>query len=97
MEIKLCVGILPYFYLMLGWINKLQTNEDWVTLLILLAFYLIVFLYKRNPSQLTFFLKSWKINNFSIIYKKEKLPKVPEKGENEMTVRVCIHDIYCNW
>ena len=75
MEIKLCVGILPYFYLMFGWINKLQTNEDWVTLLILLAFYLIVFLYKRYPSQLTFFLKSWKINNFSIIYKKEKFFK----------------------
>ena len=72
MEIKLCVRILPYFYFMFQFINKLRLNEDWVTLLILLVFFLIVSLYKRNPSQIVILLKFWKINSFSIINQKEK-------------------------
>ena len=72
MEIKLCVRILPYFYFMFQFINKLRLNEDWVTLLILLVFFLIVSLYKRNPSQTVILLKFWKINSFSIINQKEQ-------------------------
>ena len=71
MAIKLCVRILPYFYFMFESINKLRQNEDWVTLLILLIFFLIVSLYKRNPSQTTNFLKFWKINSISIIHEKD--------------------------
>ncbi len=63
--------ILPYFYFMFESINKLRQNEDWVTLLILLIFFLIVSLYKRNPSQTTNFLKFWKINSISIIHEKD--------------------------
>ena len=72
MEIKLCVRILPYFYFMFELINKLRQNEDWVTLLILLVFFLIVSLYRRNPNQTNILLKFWKINRFSIINQKEQ-------------------------
>ena len=72
MEIKLCVRILPYFYFMFELINKLRQNEDWVTFLILFVFFLIVSLYKINPSQTTLLLKFWKINNLSIINQKEQ-------------------------
>lgn len=72
MEIKLSVRILPYFYLMFELINKLRQNEDWVTFLIILVFFLIVSLYKINPSQTTILFKFWKINSFSIINKKEQ-------------------------
>ena len=53
-------------------INKSGQNEDWVTMLILLVFFLIVSLYKRNPSKITLLLKFWKINNLSIINQKEQ-------------------------
>ena len=53
-------------------INKSGQNEDWVTILILLVFFLIVSLYKINPSQTTLLLKFWKINNLSIINQKEQ-------------------------
>ena len=72
MEIKLSVGILPYFYLMFKLIDKLRLNEDWVTFLIILVFFLIVSLRKINPSQTTILFKFWKINSFSIINKKEQ-------------------------
>jgi len=72
MEIKLCVRILPYFYFMFELIDKLRQNEDWVTLLILLVFFLIVSLYRRNPNQTNILLKFWKINRFSIINQKEQ-------------------------
>ena len=64
--------ILPYFYFMFESVNKLRQNEDWVTLLILLVFFLIVSLYKRNTGQTTSFLKFWKFNGFSIIHEKNK-------------------------
>ena len=64
--------ILPYFYFMFESVNKLRPNEDWVTLIILLVFFLIVSLYKRNTGQTTFFLKFWKINSFSNIHEKNK-------------------------
>ena len=72
MEIKLSVRILPYFYFMFESVNKLGKNEDWVTLLILLVFFLIVSLYRINSGKSTFFLKFWKINRFSIIHEKNK-------------------------
>ena len=53
-------------------INKSGQNEDWVTILILLVFFLIVSLYKINPSQKSLLLKFWKINNLSIINQKEQ-------------------------
>ena len=72
MAIKLCVRILPYFYFMFESINKLGQNEDWITFLILLVFFLIVSLYKRNPSQTIIFFKFWEINSSSIIHEKDK-------------------------
>ena len=71
MEIKLCVRILPYFYFMFESINELRQNEDWVTLILLLVFFLIVYLYKRNPIKTTNLFKFWKINSFSIINEKD--------------------------
>jgi len=57
---------------MFEYVNKLRQNEDWVTLLILLVFFLIVFLYRRNTRQTNFILKFWKINSFSNIHEKNK-------------------------
>ncbi|PDH45940.1 MAG: hypothetical protein CND43_01910 [Flavobacteriales bacterium MED-G15] len=72
MEINLCVRILPYFYFMFEWIDKLKTNQDWVTFLFLLIFFFVVFLFKRNSKQFSHFLKFWKVGSYLKIYSKDK-------------------------
>jgi len=57
---------------MFRWIYRSRPNDDWVTLILILVFFLIVFLYKKNSNKLVNFFKFWNINNYKLTLEIEK-------------------------
>ena len=57
---------------MFQWIEKLQPQQDWITIILILVFALCVYLYKRNPHQFGLLVSFWEIKTFFNIYEKEK-------------------------
>ena len=57
---------------MFQWIEKLQPQQDWITIIMILVFALCVYLYKRNPHQFKLLVSFWKSKTYFNIYEKEK-------------------------
>ncbi len=53
-------------------IYRSRPNDDWVTLILILVFFLIVYLYKKNSIKLLNFFKFWNINNHKLTLEIEK-------------------------
>ncbi|MBL6666150.1 MAG: DUF4271 domain-containing protein [Flavobacteriaceae bacterium] len=57
---------------MFQWTEKLQSQQDWITILIVLIFGLSMYLYNRNPHQFKLLVSFWKSKIYFNIYDKEK-------------------------
>lgn len=57
---------------MFKWIYRSRPNDDWVTLILIFVFFLLVFLYKKNSKKLVNFFKFWNINNYKLTLEIEK-------------------------
>lgn len=57
---------------MFQWTEKLQSQQDWITVLIVLIFGLSMYLYNRNPHQFKLLVSFWKSKIYFNIYDKEK-------------------------
>ena len=57
---------------MFQWTEKLQSQQDWITVLIVLIFGLSMYLYNRNPHQFKLLVSFWKSKIYLNIYDKEK-------------------------
>lgn len=57
---------------MFQWTEKIQLQQDWITVLIILIFTLSVYLFKRNPHQFKLLLCFWRSKRYFNIYDKEK-------------------------
>ncbi len=57
---------------MFQWTEKFQTQQDWITVLIILIFTLSVYLLNRNPHQFKILVCFWKFKSYFNIYDKEK-------------------------
>ena len=57
---------------MFQWTEKIQPQQDWITVLIILIFTLSVFLFKRNPHQFKLLVYFWRSKSYFNIYDKER-------------------------
>ena len=57
---------------MFQWNEKIQANQDWITLSIILIFMLCVYIYKRNTHQFKLLISFWNYKSYFKIYDKEK-------------------------
>jgi hypothetical protein len=57
---------------MFQWTEKIQLQQDWITVLIILIFTLSVYLFNRNPHQFKLLVCFWRSKSYFNIYDKEK-------------------------
>lgn len=57
---------------MLQWTEKIQPQQDWITILIVLVFALSAYLYRKNTHQFKLLLSFWQFKSYFNIYGKEK-------------------------
>ena len=57
---------------MFQWIEKLQPQQDWIAIIIILVFALCVYLLKINPHQFKLLVSFWRSKTYFKIYEKEK-------------------------
>ena len=58
---------------MFQWIEKLQPQQDWITIIMILVFALCVYLYKRNPHQFKLLVLFGNPKPISIFMKKKSM------------------------